>query len=149
MTNDNYGQFQIFKLLLNGAPNILKEVLYLKGNDKSDAIANFNKADGELSCFGVSDDQKFQIYRILALIYHLANIHFEDIKEEDGCKLTPSSLEFFEAAAHIVGVQKEDLKEFLTTENFQTKADAIKYVYTSMKKLIFIRINWNNPPQNL
>lgn len=149
MTNDTDGQFQSFELLLNGAPNILKEALCLKGDNKSDVIANFNKVDGELSYFGTSDDQKFQIYRILALIYHLANIHFENIKGEDGCKLTPSSSEFFEASAHIIGIQKADLKEFLTTQNVQIKADTIKYVLIGINKLIFIKIIRNNLSRNL
>lgn len=114
---------------MNGAPNTSKKVLHLKDENESDMIANFNKADVELSGLGLSNDQKFHIYRVVALVYHLANIHFEDIEEEEGCKLTPSSSKFFKAAALIIGIQEDDLDTFFTTLNLQiSAADAIKFV---------------------
>lgn len=47
-----------------------------------DDIKDYTATDSALAHFGVNDNERFAIYRIVAAVLHLGNISFEDSPED-------------------------------------------------------------------
>lgn len=94
----------------------------------TDAIVNdieeFNSMDQALEHFGVSKEDKFSIYQIVAAILHLGNIAFEESPDDSrgGCrvKLEPESQEALSNVSQLLGVDQDQLQTCLQTRVMQT-----------------------------
>lgn len=131
-TENEDRRFHIFEYLSFGAPESLKSKLHIESNSSRDMEGKFIEVDSILSEIGMSTEQKFHIYRILAFITHLVKIEFEDQnKEEDGCKLGPKSIESYKADASILNMAEEDFKETLMTQYLSIKnaESSLKWVF--------------------
>lgn len=125
-TENEDHRFHIFEYLSFGAPESLKNDLHIETESSKDMEGKFNEVDLSLSEIGLSEEQKFHIYQILAFITHLVKIDFEQQQEEEGCKLSPKSMQSLKAAARILEISENYFQETLITHNLAIKSSSIK-----------------------
>ncbi|XP_074625951.1 unconventional myosin-VI-like [Acropora palmata] len=121
--------YHVFYRLCAGAPQQIKtklgitkaeDFLYLKQGsikDKNlDDVADYRRMDDSMNKVGFSDEEKANIFKVVAAVLHVGNISFEDSADKDGGSMVSSksnkSLNF---AAQLLNVSPEELKMSLTT----------------------------------
>lgn len=121
--------YHVFYRLCAGAPQQIKtklgitkaeDFLYLKQGsikDKNlDDVADYRRMDDSMNKVGFSDEEKANIFKVIAAVLHVGNISFEDSADKDGGSMVSSksnkSLNF---AAQLLNVSPEELKMSLTT----------------------------------
>ncbi|XP_029180635.2 unconventional myosin-VI-like [Acropora millepora] len=121
--------YHVFYRLCAGAPQQIKtklgitkaeDFLYLKQGsikDKNlDDVADYRRMDDSMNKVGFSDEEKANIFKVIAAVLHVGNISFEDSADKDGGSMVSSksnkSLNF---AAQLLNVSSEELKMSLTT----------------------------------
>jgi len=92
------------KLLLTGSA---KDYNFLKDSnhalDAVDDVADFKAVQGAFKTMGISNEDCFDMYRILAVILHLGNITCVS-QEHDQAELSEQSNEIAERICHLIGV---------------------------------------------
>ncbi|XP_062599894.1 unconventional myosin-VI-like isoform X3 [Saccostrea cucullata] len=114
-----------------------KSQMYLKQGSLHDPVLDdvrdFQVCDSAMTHLGVSNEDKHSIYTLVASVLHLGNIMFEENMDDTkgGCKVGSSSETSLSTASTLLGLNKEELQESLTTRIMQTarggsKGTAIK-----------------------
>lgn len=85
-----------------------------------DDIEDFTATDQALSHFGVTD--KLAIYKVVASVLHLGNISFEDNPDDNkgGCQVRADSRPALQTAAHLIGIEVDELEQSLLSRVMQT-----------------------------
>lgn len=82
---------------------------------------NFETIDATLTQFGLSEEQKIALYKILASILHLGELEFT--ANVEGCELVETKRKSIGNAATLLGVNSEILSESLMTRTINDKYD--------------------------
>lgn len=121
--------YHVFYRLCSGAPQQIKsklgitkaeDFLYLKQGsikDKNlDDAVDFDRMDESMNKVGFSEDEKANIFKVVAVVLHIGNIAFEDSGDKDGGSMVSSkSKNALNFAAQLLDVSPEELKMSLTT----------------------------------
>ncbi|WAR09213.1 MYO6-like protein [Mya arenaria] len=93
-----------------------------------DDVRDFKVCDDAMSHLGMSDDERFSVYTVVAAVLHLGNIEFEDNHEDTrgGCKLADATTKSLLVVAVLLGVEKEELQEALITRVMQATRGGVK-----------------------
>lgn len=110
-------------------------------NQISKHAKNFEILDATLTQFGMSEEQKIALYKILASILHLGKLEFAAYTE--GCQLVETKRKSIENAATLLGVNLKILSESLMTRTINDKYDRshskITYIFI-IYKIFFIHV---------
>ncbi|XP_025097283.1 unconventional myosin-VI-like isoform X2 [Pomacea canaliculata] len=137
--------YHIFYRLCAGAPEDLRQKLKLAPPDRFqylklgclhdaviDDVRDFQVCNEAMSKMGVSDADKLAIFMLVAAVLHLGNVMFEENQDaKGGCKVTAGAEDSLTTAAGLLGVDREELRDSLTSRVMQatrggTKGTAIK-----------------------
>ncbi|KAK3097679.1 hypothetical protein FSP39_012037 [Pinctada imbricata] len=93
-----------------------------------DDVKDFKVCDNAMTHLGISVDEKQSIYTIVAALLHLGNIAFEENVEDTkgGCKVGDGAENTLVTTASLLAVDKEELRECLTTRIMQTSRGGSK-----------------------
>lgn len=94
-----------------------------------DDLEDFRATDRSLAHFGVSDQDKINIYQIVAGILHLGNVIFEDSPDDTkgGCRIQDGpGKESLRRAAHLLGIDVGELAQCLLSRVMQTAKGGVK-----------------------
>ncbi|XP_071114044.1 unconventional myosin-VI-like isoform X1 [Haliotis cracherodii] len=98
-----------------------------------DDVRDFTVCSEAMTKMGITDADKNNIFRLVAAVLHLGNITFEENQDDTkgGCKVAQLAEKALLIAAHLLEVDKEELKDALTSRVMQatrggTKGTAIK-----------------------
>ncbi|XP_043272163.1 myosin heavy chain 95F isoform X2 [Venturia canescens] len=93
-----------------------------------DDVEGFNAIDQALTRLGLTDDERMQIYTMVAAVLHLGNIVFEDNPEDTkgGSRISASSERAVYMSAKLLGVDPEELRQALVSKVMQTSRGGIK-----------------------
>lgn len=114
--------------------NERKSAQHLKEGHLSDSIVNdlseFAAMDRALEHFGVTNEDKLDIYKIVAAVLHLGNINFEESPNDShgGCRVMEDSdsQAALKDAAQLLGVDVDQLQQCLQTRIMQTNKGGYK-----------------------
>lgn len=87
-----------------------------------DDINDFIATDSALKHFDVNENERFEIYKIVAAVLHLGNISFEESPEDShgGCRVSRTSNGSLEIAAKLIGIDPDELQQSLLSRVMQT-----------------------------
>ena len=79
--------------------------------------------------FGVNEEVKWNIFRIVAAVLHLGNVEFEEAPEDTrgGGRIAASSEESLNITASLIKIEATSLKQCLLTRIMQTSKGGIKH----------------------
>ncbi|XP_060551449.1 unconventional myosin-VI-like, partial [Ruditapes philippinarum] len=112
--------------------NERKSQMFLKNGSLHDPVLDdvrdFKVCDDAMNHLGMSEDERFSVYTIVASVLHLGNISFEDNHEDTkgGCMITAASESSLQIASVLLGVEKEELREALVTRVMQATRGGVK-----------------------
>lgn len=90
-------------------------------------VKDFKNLEKAFMNFGVCDEVKWNIFRIVAGVLHLGNIEFEDGDDtRGGCRISQSSEESLNLAASLIKIEASSLRQCLMTRIMQTSKGGIK-----------------------
>lgn len=78
----------------------------------------FDDVTNAMRVINITDTDQFNIFRIIAGILHLGNIHFKS----DGNYAQPDNLTSLEYPAYLLGIDKETLRQKLISRTIETKS---------------------------
>ncbi|XP_074007079.1 unconventional myosin-VI isoform X3 [Numenius arquata] len=104
---------------------------YLKAGSLKDPLlddhGDFNRMCTAMKKIGLDDDEKLDLFRVVAGVLHLGNIDFEEAgSTSGGCALRPRSQPSLERCAALLGLEEEDLRGSLTSRVMLTTAGGAK-----------------------
>lgn len=93
-----------------------------------DDVRDFKVCDDAMNHLGMSEDERFSVYTIVASVLHLGNINFEDNHEDTkgGCMISPATEKSLLISAKLIGVDKEELREALVSRVMQATRGGVK-----------------------
>ncbi|KAF6027803.1 MYO6 [Bugula neritina] len=93
-----------------------------------DDVKDFQRTWAAMDHMGITDNEKMAIFAIIAGVLHLGNIAFEDDVEDKkgGCDVTAASQRSLSDAATLFGLNKDDLKQALTSRVMQATRSGVK-----------------------
>ncbi|XP_012266629.2 myosin heavy chain 95F-like isoform X2 [Athalia rosae] len=93
-----------------------------------DDVEGFNTIDEALARLGMTDDERMEIYTMIAAVLHLGNITFEDNPEDakGGSRITSDSEISVVTSASLLGVDPDELRQALISKVMQTSRGGIK-----------------------
>ncbi|KAK6628369.1 hypothetical protein RUM43_002181 [Polyplax serrata] len=93
-----------------------------------DDFKDFTSMDQALSRLGLTDQNKLDIYTIVAAVLHLGNVTFEDNPQDSkgGCQVCPVSEKSLVTAATLLGVDKGELRQALVSKVMMTNRGGMK-----------------------
>ncbi|KAL4232927.1 Unconventional myosin-VI [Mactra antiquata] len=93
-----------------------------------DDVRDFKVCDDAMNHLGMSSDERFSVYTIVASVLHLGNITFEDNHEDTkgGCMISGSSEKSLKIASVLLGVDQDEFKEALVTRVMQATRGGVK-----------------------
>lgn len=95
-------------------------------NAKQDQFRNIKKKfdviDSTLTQFGLFEDQKLALYKVIASILHLGNVDFHD--QSEGCQIIETEKKSLQNAANLLGMEAEVLAESIMTRVINEKGGA-------------------------
>ncbi|XP_053396881.1 unconventional myosin-VI-like isoform X2 [Mercenaria mercenaria] len=112
--------------------NERKSQMFLKNGSLHDPVLDdardFKVCDDAMNHLGMTEDERFSVYTIVASVLHLGNISFEDNHEDTkgGCIITANSEKSLQISAVLLGVEKEELREALVTRVMQATRGGVK-----------------------
>lgn len=88
----------------------------------------FKKSSQALVRLGISNEERLNIYAIVAAVLHLGNVCFEDNPEDTkgGCQVTGTSERAMSTAANLMGVDPEELRQALVSKVMMTNRGGLK-----------------------
>lgn len=91
-------------------------------------LNDFKGLEKAFANFGVSEEIKWNVYRIVAAVLHLGNIEFEEALNDTrgGCTISPYSEESLHKTASLLKIEPISLKQCLLTRVMQTSKGGIK-----------------------
>lgn len=93
-----------------------------------DDFEDFSALDKALTRLGLSDNDKFAIYALVAAVLHLGNISFEDMPDDvrGGCQVSDSSEKSLKLSAQLLGLDEFELRQALVSRVMQSKGGGVK-----------------------
>uniref|UniRef100_A0A8C4QSW8 Myosin VIb n=1 Tax=Eptatretus burgeri TaxID=7764 RepID=A0A8C4QSW8_EPTBU len=91
-----------------------------------DDLCDYKRMCSAMQRIGLNESEKLDLFRVVAGVLHLGNIHFEETGSSSGCGLTLSSEQCLECCAELLGLDQEDLCESLTCRVMQTSSGGSK-----------------------
>lgn len=135
----------VFQYLKNGCTRYFTKPATekkLTGNQKSaqhvkegplkdtllDDVEDFDSLNGALSRLGLSDNEKLQIYTMVAAVLHLGNIEFEENPEDTrgGCRVAKSKEKSLVVASKLLGIDPSELTQALESRVMQSSRGGMK-----------------------
>ncbi|XP_073228472.1 unconventional myosin-VI-like isoform X3 [Porites lutea] len=121
--------YHVFYRLCSGAPQQLKsklgitkaeDFLYLNRGtikDKNlDDASDYRRMEESMNKVGFSEEEKANIFKVVAAVLHIGNIAFEESQDKDGgSAMSSKSTNSLHTAAQLLDVSPEELKMSLTT----------------------------------
>ncbi|XP_068923092.1 unconventional myosin-VI isoform X2 [Petaurus breviceps papuanus] len=104
---------------------------YLKAGSLKDPLlddhGDFNRMCTAMKKIGLGDEEKLDLFRVVAGVLHLGNIDFEETgSTSGGCNLKNKSTQSLECCAELLGLDQDDLRVSLTTRVMLTTAGGTK-----------------------
>ncbi|CAM4532008.1 unnamed protein product [Eretmochelys imbricata] len=104
---------------------------YLKAGSLKDPLlddhGDFNRMCTAMKKIGLDDEEKLDLFRVVAGVLHLGNIDFEEAgSTSGGCILKNKSSQSLECCAELLGLDQDDLRVSLTTRVMLTTAGGTK-----------------------
>ncbi|XP_042295769.1 unconventional myosin-VI isoform X3 [Sceloporus undulatus] len=104
---------------------------YLKLGSLKDPLlddhGDFNRMCTAMKKIGLDDEEKLDLFRVVAGVLHLGNINFEEAgSTSGGCTLKNKSTQSLEYCAELLGLDQDDLRVSLTTRVMLTTAGGTK-----------------------
>ncbi|XP_045429000.1 unconventional myosin-VI isoform X4 [Pipistrellus kuhlii] len=104
---------------------------YLKAGSLKDPLlddhGDFNRMCTAMKKIGLDDEEKLDLFRVVAGVLHLGNIDFEEAgSTSGGCNLKNKSTQSLEYCAELLGLDQDDLRVSLTTRVMLTTAGGTK-----------------------
>ncbi|XP_055381599.1 myosin heavy chain 95F isoform X4 [Condylostylus longicornis] len=93
-----------------------------------DDYQDFQTLDKALAYMGLSENDKFGIYALVAAVLHLGNISFEDLPDDvrGGCQVSEKSEKSLVMTAKLLGVDDYELRQALVSRVMQSKGGGFK-----------------------
>uniref|UniRef100_A0A4X2L8N5 Unconventional myosin-VI n=1 Tax=Vombatus ursinus TaxID=29139 RepID=A0A4X2L8N5_VOMUR len=92
-----------------------------------DDHGDFNRMCTAMKKIGLDDEEKLDLFRVVAGVLHLGNIDFEETgSTSGGCNLKNKSTQSLECCAELLGLDQDDLRVSLTTRVMLTTAGGTK-----------------------
>lgn len=93
-----------------------------------DDYDHFQKLDQALTRLGLSDEKKFEIYSLVAVVLHLGNISFEEMPDDvrGGCQVSEASEKSLKISSQLLGVDETELRQALVSRVMQSKGGGFK-----------------------
>lgn len=89
---------------------------------------SFETIDCALENCGFSKEQKMLIYKLIASILFLRNINFEDLNNEDGCKISSEAENSLANAAYLLGIDAIKLKKVFIGRSMHVAGSEIRFI---------------------
>ncbi|XP_050642437.1 unconventional myosin-VI isoform X5 [Macaca thibetana thibetana] len=104
---------------------------YLKAGSMKDPLlddhGDFIRMCTAMKKIGLDDEEKLDLFRVVAGVLHLGNIDFEEAgSTSGGCNLKNKSAQSLECCAELLGLDQDDLRVSLTTRVMLTTAGGTK-----------------------
>uniref|UniRef100_A0A8C3X2F5 Unconventional myosin-VI n=1 Tax=Catagonus wagneri TaxID=51154 RepID=A0A8C3X2F5_9CETA len=104
---------------------------YLKAGSLKDPLlddhGDFVRMCTAMKKIGLDDEEKLDLFRVVAGVLHLGNIDFEEAgSTSGGCNLKNKSTQALEYCAELLGLDQDDLRVSLTTRVMLTTAGGAK-----------------------
>ncbi|XP_053457842.1 unconventional myosin-VI isoform X2 [Nycticebus coucang] len=104
---------------------------YLKAGSLKDPLlddhGDFIRMCTAMRKIGLDDEEKLDLFRVVAGVLHLGNIDFEEAgSTSGGCNLKNKSTQSLEYCAELLGLDQDDLRVSLTTRVMLTTAGGTK-----------------------
>lgn len=104
---------------------------YLKAGSLKDPLlddhGDFIRMGTAMKKIGLDDEEKLDLFRVVAGVLHLGNIDFEEAgSTSGGCNLKNKSTQSLEYCAELLGLDQDDLRVSLTTRVMLTTAGGTK-----------------------
>lgn len=104
---------------------------YLKAGSLKDPLlddhGDFIRMCTAMKKIGLGDEEKLDLFRVVAGVLHLGNIDFEEAgSTSGGCNLKNKSSQSLEYCAELLGLDQDDLRVSLTTRVMLTTAGGTK-----------------------
>ncbi|XP_014636558.1 PREDICTED: unconventional myosin-VI isoform X1 [Ceratotherium simum simum] len=104
---------------------------YLKAGSLKDPLlddhGDFIRMCTAMKKIGLGDEEKLDLFRVVAGVLHLGNIDFEEAgSTSGGCNLKNKSTQSLECCAELLGLDQDDLRVSLTTRVMLTTAGGTK-----------------------
>ncbi|XP_012598599.1 unconventional myosin-VI isoform X1 [Microcebus murinus] len=104
---------------------------YLKAGSLKDPLlddhGDFIRMCTAMKKIGLDDEEKLDLFRVVAGVLHLGNIDFEEAgSTSGGCNLKNKSAQSLEYCAELLGLDQDDLRVSLTTRVMLTTAGGTK-----------------------
>ncbi|XP_023574440.1 unconventional myosin-VI [Octodon degus] len=104
---------------------------YLKAGSLKDPLlddhGDFVRMCTAMRKIGLGDEEKLDLFRVVAGVLHLGNIDFEEAgSTSGGCNLKNKSTQSLEYCAELLGLDQDDLRVSLTTRVMLTTAGGTK-----------------------
>lgn len=104
---------------------------YLKAGSLKDPLlddhGDFIRMCTAMKRIGLDDEEKLDLFRVVAGVLHLGNIDFEEAgSTSGGCNLKNKSTQSLEYCAELLGLDQDDLRVSLTTRVMLTTAGGTK-----------------------
>nr|XP_055246774.1 unconventional myosin-VI isoform X7 [Gorilla gorilla gorilla] len=104
---------------------------YLKAGSMKDPLlddhGDFIRMCTAMKKIGLDDEEKLDLFRVVAGVLHLGNIDFEEAgSTSGGCNLKNKSAQSLEYCAELLGLDQDDLRVSLTTRVMLTTAGGTK-----------------------
>ncbi|XP_054554938.1 unconventional myosin-VI isoform X2 [Talpa occidentalis] len=104
---------------------------YLKAGSLKDPLlddhGDFIRMCTAMKKIGLDDEEKLDLFRVVAGVLHLGNIDFEEAgNTSGGCNLKNKSAQSLEYCAELLGLDQDDLRVSLTTRVMLTTAGGTK-----------------------
>ncbi|KAG5872399.1 hypothetical protein JTB14_017420 [Gonioctena quinquepunctata] len=93
-----------------------------------DDVEDFLALDQALSCLGMTDSERLQIYTTVAAVLHLGNIEFEENPEDTrgGCRVVSSKEKSLLIASKLLEIDPSELKQALVSRVMQSSRGGVK-----------------------
>lgn len=92
-----------------------------------DDVRDFQRTHTALGHLGLSDEDRLMVYATIAAVLHLGNISFEDSGDtKDGCRISKKSEASLLLTSALMGVDKDELREALTSRIMQATKGGFK-----------------------
>uniref|UniRef100_A0A2K6TUA1 Unconventional myosin-VI n=1 Tax=Saimiri boliviensis boliviensis TaxID=39432 RepID=A0A2K6TUA1_SAIBB len=104
---------------------------YVKAGSLKDPLlddhGDFIRMCTAMKKIGLDDEEKLDLFRVVAGVLHLGNIDFEEAgSTSGGCNLKNKSAQSLECCAELLGLDQDDLRVSLTTRVMLTTAGGTK-----------------------
>lgn len=93
-----------------------------------DDVDGFTALDKALSRLGLSENEKLQIYTMVAAVLHLGNVEFEDNPEDTrgGCRVAKGKEKSLDIASKLLGIDASELTQALESRVMQSSRGGLK-----------------------